>query len=241
MPSSEQLSAAFYDRLGAEGLAERTAPVWDDRILCRLREMLTPGTRIVDAGCGYGRIAIPLARSGYEVSGLDLSDGLLRAARERAEQQGALVRWVRGSMCRIPLLDNSFDVVLCLWSTFHELLKVQEQVQAVKEMQRVLCPGGWCLIEGPLFRPATAEEIASGQRRGPKNRVSFDTVAGLPNPHYCHNPQSFGRLMERAAISSFKVYEDDWAGRPRQFLWFEKRGASPNKSLQPTAPARWRF
>jgi len=30
--------------------------------------------------------------------------------------------------------------------------------------------------------------------------------------------------MERAGIVSFKVYEQDWAGRPRQFLWFEKRG-----------------
>jgi 2-polyprenyl-3-methyl-5-hydroxy-6-metoxy-1,4-benzoquinol methylase len=86
MPSSEQLSAAFYDQLGAEGLAARTAPDWDDRILRRLREMLTPGQHLLDAGCGYGRIAIPLARSGYEVTGLDLSDALLSAARERAEQ-----------------------------------------------------------------------------------------------------------------------------------------------------------
>ena len=125
MPSSEQWSAAFYDRLGAEGLAARTAPSWDDRTLCRLREMLTPGQRVLDAGCGYGRIAIPLGRSGYEVTGLDLSDALLRAARERAGQQGTSVRWVRGSMCRMPLLDSSFDVVLCLWSAFHELLEEQ--------------------------------------------------------------------------------------------------------------------
>jgi ubiquinone/menaquinone biosynthesis C-methylase UbiE len=236
MSSSEQLSAAFYDRLGAEGLAARTAPLWDDRALGRLREMLTSGQRILDAGCGYGRIAIPLARSGYEVTGLDLSDALLRAARERAEQQGASVRWVRESMCRMPLPDSTFDAVLCLWSAFHELLE-EEQVQAVKEMQRVLRPGGWCLIEGPLYRPATAAEIASGQRRGPEHRLSFDIIAGLPNPHYCHDAESFGRLMERAGIASFKVYEQDWAGRPRQFLWFEKRGTSPNSSLRPTALA----
>jgi SAM-dependent methyltransferase len=231
MPSSEQWSAAFYDRLGAEGLAARTAPSWDDRTLCRLREMLTPGQRVLDAGCGYGRIAIPLGRSGYEVTGLDLSDALLRAARERAGQQGTSVRWVRGSMCRMPLLDSSFDVVLCLWSAFHELLEEQEQVQAETEMRRVLRPGGWCLIEGPLYRPATAEEIASGQRRGPEGRIAFDIVAGLPNPHYCHDPESFGRLMERSGIAPFTVYEEDWAGRPRQFSRFAKRGSSTTVSL----------
>jgi SAM-dependent methyltransferase len=236
MPSSEQLSAAFYDRLGAEGLAARTASMWDDRILGHLREMLTPGQRILDAGCGYGRIAIPLARSGYEVTGLDLSDALLRAAQKRAEQQGVSIRWVRKSMCRMTLQDSSFDVVLCLWSAFHELLEEEEQVQAVQEMQRVLCLGGWCLIEGPLYRPATDEEIISGQRRGPEGRLFFDLVAGLPRPHYCHDPESFGRLMERAGIASFKVYEEDWAGRLRQFLWFEKRGASLSHSLPPTGP-----
>jgi hypothetical protein len=40
--------------------------------------------------------------------------------------------------------------------------------------------------------------------------------------------------MERAGIVSFKVYEQDWAGRLRQFLRFERRGASTNSSLQPT-------
>jgi SAM-dependent methyltransferase len=221
MSSSEQLSAAFYNRLGADGLAARTTPGWDHQILCRLREMLLPGQRILDIGCGYGRIAIPLAQAGYDVTGLDVSDVLLQSARERAVQQGASVRWVRESMCRMPLPNTSFDVVLCLWSAYHELLQEEEQVQAVREMRRVLRPGGWGLLEGPPYRPATTEEIVSGQRYGPGNRVSSDVVAGLQNPHFCHDSESFGSLMEQAGILSFKVFVEDWAGRPRQFLRFE--------------------
>jgi len=220
MASSEQVSAAFYDRLGAAGLAGRTTPAWDHQILCRLREMLTPGQRVLDVGCGYGRIAMPLAQSGFDVTGLDVSEVLLQSARERAARQGVAVPWVRASMGRMPLPDTSFDVVLCLWSAFHELLLEEEQLQAVREMRRVLRPGGWCLVEGPLYTPATAEEIRSGQRHSPGNRVASDVVAGLANPHFCHDAESFAGLMERAGALSFEVNVADWAGRPRQFLRF---------------------
>jgi ubiquinone/menaquinone biosynthesis C-methylase UbiE len=222
MPNSEHISAKFYDQLGAEGLIARTDPGWDEQIIGRLRAMLKPVERILDVGCGYGRIAIPLASRGNDVTGLDVSRALLHSAGERAEQQGASVRFVHASMCRMPLSENSFDVVICLWSAFHELLDYEEQVLALTEMYRVLLPGGWCLIEGPLYRAATAEEVFSGKRFGPDNRVSDDTVNGLANPHFHHDFATFERLMAQCAISVFAVFVEDWAGRPRQFLRFEK-------------------
>jgi ubiquinone/menaquinone biosynthesis C-methylase UbiE len=220
LPESEQLSIAFYERLGAEGLAARTSADWDQQIVTLLREMMLPEQRVLDAGCGYGRIAIPLAKAGYDVTGLDHSDVMLRVARERTEAANVAVRWIRESMCRMPLPDGSFDVVLCLWSAFHELLEEEEQIAALKEMHRVLRPGGWALIEGPIFTPATAAEIALGKRYGRENRLSLVVIAGLPNPHYCHDLESFKHLMERAAIITFRVYMEEWAGRLRQFLCF---------------------
>jgi ubiquinone/menaquinone biosynthesis C-methylase UbiE len=221
---SEQLALAFYELLGADGLAARTDPLWDHQILGRLAELLQPGQRILDAGCGYGRIAIPLALSGHRVTGLDVSDTLLTDARERAERESASVRWIHDSMCHMHLDDGSFDVVLCLWSAFHELLENEEQARAIGEFHRVLKPGGWCLIEGPLYRPATAEELAAGRRVGPEGRISLDDVAGHSNPHYVHDRNSYQELMDQAGITHFDVYESNWAGRPRLFLRFEKRG-----------------
>ncbi len=229
MESSEQLSAAFYDQLGAKGLAARTTQLWDDHILKRLGELLTSQQRILDAGCGYGRIAIPLALSGHQVTGLDVSDALLRDAHERAVRHGVSVHWVRKSMCCIPFGDGSFDVLLCLWSAFQELLEVEEQIRAIGEFHRVLRPGGWCLIEGPTYGPATATETASGHRVGPEGRVSLDVVAGRPNPHYCHDRESYRLLMEHVGIALFDVYEGEWAGRLRQFLRFEKRGSADER------------
>jgi ubiquinone/menaquinone biosynthesis C-methylase UbiE len=222
MVSSEQQSFAFYERLGADGLAARTSAAWDEQIVARLRELIIPGQQVLDAGCGYGRIAIPLAVAGCDVTGLDLSEALLRVAHERAEDAKVVVRWIRESMCRMPLPDDSFDVVLCLWSAFHELLEEEEQIAAVKEMHRVLRPGGWSLIEGPIFTPATAAEIASGKRYGRENRLSLDVVAELPNPHFCHDGKSLHHLMNRAAIEAFHIYTEEWAGRLRQFLRIER-------------------
>ena len=216
------MSIEFYERLGAEGLAARTSAAWDEQIVTRLHEMILPGRRVLDAGCGYGRIAIPMAQAGYDVTGLDHSDALLRVARERAEAANVAVRWIRETMCRMPLPDDSFDVVICLWSAFNELLEEEEQIAAVKEMHRVLRPRGWALIEGPIFTPAIADEIASGKRHGRENRLSMDVVAGLPNPHYCHDRESLAYIMERAAVAPFQVYTDGWAGRPRQFLRIQR-------------------
>lgn len=67
---SEEISRSFYAQLGADGLANRTRPEWDEKIIAALIEMLPQDARVLDVGCGYGRIALPLARAGYEVEGL---------------------------------------------------------------------------------------------------------------------------------------------------------------------------
>jgi 2-polyprenyl-3-methyl-5-hydroxy-6-metoxy-1,4-benzoquinol methylase len=84
MPHDEALSRSFYAALGAEGLRRRTRPQWDAVITQASAAYLGKRERVLDAGCGYGRIAIPLAARGYRVSGLDLSAPLLISARETA-------------------------------------------------------------------------------------------------------------------------------------------------------------
>jgi len=50
---SEKTALEFYERLGPAGLAERTTPDWDARIVSQLETRLPPASRILDLGCGY--------------------------------------------------------------------------------------------------------------------------------------------------------------------------------------------
>jgi 2-polyprenyl-3-methyl-5-hydroxy-6-metoxy-1,4-benzoquinol methylase len=208
MSESERLSLAFYAALGAEGLAARASPEWDGAIVARLTEMLPPGGRVLDVGCGYGRISIPLAASGYRVEGIDLSPLLLEAARTAAEAQGLEIEFRVGSMTKLPYSSASFDAVLCLWSAFHELLQRSEQVAAIAEMWRVTAPGGFGLVEGP--------------RADAAGRITQEIVAGLPQEHYRHDEGSFRDLCDAAGIERYRIYEADWAGRQRLFLRLER-------------------
>jgi len=219
---SEAISRAFYAGLGADGLANRTRPEWDEQIVGAVVELLPPEARTLDVGCGYGRVALPLARAGYAVEGLDLSENLIEAARRVADAEGLACRFTVGSMTSLPYASASFDAILCLWSAFHELLDEEAQTQTVGEMWRVLRPEGLALIEGPLYEEPTQAEIESGARRGRNGRIAWSIVEGMPNPHYCHDERSFRRLCEKADVSDFKVFLREWAGRRRLFFRLDK-------------------
>jgi SAM-dependent methyltransferase len=219
---SEELSRAFYEELGAAGLAERTRPEWDALILHDLAELLSPGSRILDVGCGYGRITVPLALAGHRLSGLDLSETMIRAARAGAEAAAVPIAFVVGSMTELPYADSSFDAVLCLWSAFHELLSESEQEQTLREMWRVLAPGGLAIVEGAPYTEPTESEILVGKRAGDGHRVRLDVIEGHLNPHYTHDASTYEQRCQHAGITSFAVEEREWGGRTRLLLLVRK-------------------
>jgi SAM-dependent methyltransferase len=222
VPSSEDLSRSFYAQLGAEGLANRTRPEWDKEIVGALIEMLPEHGRVLDVGCGYGRVALPLARAGYAVHGLDLSPSMIEPARAAADAEGLVVGLTVASMTNLPYAADSFDAVICLWSAFNELLEEAEQTRTIAEMWRVLDLGGLSLIEGRPYEEPTPVEIASGARRGPEHRIEWGPVEGILNPHYRHDERSFLRICQRAEVEPVRIFEREWAGRQRLFLRLDK-------------------
>ena len=141
-----------------------------------------PGARILDAGCGNGRHAIPLATAGYDVVGLDGSRRLLAAARRSARGSGR-PRLVHGSYARLPFASGSFDAVMSLGTALVQTGD-PEDCAALREFRRVLAPGGRLLIEtmhrGELGarlpeheeRPLASGDVLRFERR-------FDRARGL--------------------------------------------------------------
>jgi SAM-dependent methyltransferase len=78
---------------------------------------LTPGSRVLDAPCGYGRVSLPLARSGAFVLGVDQSASLLDEAERRRGDVGLdRLRYLRQDL-RSPLAESGFDAALCLFTS----------------------------------------------------------------------------------------------------------------------------
>ena len=108
---------------------------------------LPPGARLLDLCCGHGRHAVPLARLGYRVTGLDLSRSLLTRAARAAADAGQAVALVEADMRRLPFADGSFDAVLNLFNAFGYLEDEAQDELVLAEVARVLAPGGRFLQE----------------------------------------------------------------------------------------------
>lgn len=105
-----------------------------------LKRLLRGRKRVLDVACGAGRHANPLARAGFEVTGLDWSSGYLEAARRGP------ARYVRGDMRRLPF-SGEFDAALCLWTSFGYFDRLADDRRALRSMRRALKPGGLLLLE----------------------------------------------------------------------------------------------
>jgi ubiquinone/menaquinone biosynthesis C-methylase UbiE len=101
-----------------------------------------PG-RLVDLGCGTGRLLIPLARQGFTAVGIDLSAEMLRVAAEKARSTGVALSLLRANLVELDALrDACCDYAACLFSTLGMIHGVAERRRALGHFYRILRPGG---------------------------------------------------------------------------------------------------
>ena len=70
--------------------------------------------QVFEPGIGTGRIAIPLARRGYSVTGIDIAPDMLAVLQARVRQTALPIMWQEGDATRVPYADGSFDPRACL-------------------------------------------------------------------------------------------------------------------------------
>lgn len=133
-------TAAAYDAVAAtyerQFLDELTAKPHDRQLLDEVAAHRT-GT-VIDLGCGPGQIGAYLARSGRPVVGVDLSVAMAARAARR------LTCAVAADVLRLPFYDGSVSDVTAFYSLIH--LPRAALVAALRELARVLAPGGWVAV-----------------------------------------------------------------------------------------------
>jgi SAM-dependent methyltransferase len=151
--------ADVYDERYLEGFSEDTAGA-----VSFLTELAGPGPAL-ELGIGTGRIAVPLARAGVQVHGVDASDTMV--AKMRAKPGGEAIPVTVGSFADFSL-EARFRLVYVVFNTFFGLLTQDEQISCFDAVARHLAPGGAFAMQA--FVPDVTRFDAHNQR------VSADSV-----------------------------------------------------------------
>jgi SAM-dependent methyltransferase len=138
MPTIEQIKSNMRSSwmAGDFGVIAKTISGAAESFIARLA--LPAGSHVLDIATGTGNLALPLARSGCIVTGVDIATNLLEQARERAAAETLTIQFDEGDAEALPYADASFDAVVTM---FGAMFAPRPAVVAA-ELARVLKPGG---------------------------------------------------------------------------------------------------
>lgn len=143
MTDSYGAYARFYD-LDLEGMEEDLPFLEGMAARC--------GSPLLELACGTGRALLPLARRGFQLTGVDVSPAMLAIARGRLQEAGleGRVRLVQQDMRALDL-GGRFNLAFALVNSFSHMLTLDDQLAALAAVRRHLEPGGILILD--LFNP----------------------------------------------------------------------------------------
>lgn len=107
---------------------------------------LKKGSAVLDAGCGPGRISVELAKLGMSVTGVDLIQSELDAAKETADDEGVPLELVKADL-RTFSTDKKFDCAVNLYTSFGYCRTIEEDVQILQNIWAALKDDGFFVLE----------------------------------------------------------------------------------------------
>ena len=153
--------AAYYDWENAQTVGRRDILFW--------QRMAAPvDGPILELGCGTGRVAIPVARKGSTVIGIDRSASMLARGHMKVQRSrlAARVKLIRGDIRHLPFPDKSFELVMAPYGILQSLLEEKLLSATLKDVRRVITPDGIFGLELVADLPAWDEYSNRPSLRG---------------------------------------------------------------------------
>lgn len=116
--------------------------------------LLPPGAQILEVGVGSGRLALPLARAGFTMHGIDSSEDMLALLKE-ADPQGTVTAW-HADITDDPDLD-SYDAVLLAYNVLSMMPTRQDQQRCLAAAARKVRPRGFLVVENVAPRAVLSQ------------------------------------------------------------------------------------
>lgn len=188
-----------------------------------------PG-RLLDLGCGTGRLLIPFAQQGWWCLGVDLSDEMLRVAARRAQEAGVHVNLLKANLVELDgLTAGSFDLAACLFSTLGMIRGTAARRQVIEHVYRLLRPGGqfvlhvhnrWFSLHDPAGRRWFLRDVIRSSLGAPdagdRSMPIHQGVAGLTLHHFYRRE---ALKLLRTAGFRIRVVQPMGLGAGGQLAW----------------------
>lgn len=191
----------------------------------------SPFSRVLDLCCGPGRHAIPLAKQGALVTGVDRSSFLLEKARSRAGSEK--IEWIQEDM-RAFVRPGQFDVVINLWTSFGYFGSAEEDLIVLRNAYDSLRAGGFFVIDllgkevlARKFASRAVEERPDGSMLVEKREIiqdwcrikvqwlliQNDQITRVEFDHALYSGRELTDLLRAASFKSVRLY-GTWQGAP---------------------------
>lgn len=134
------LTISTYNKIADIYTNKYFADYSDKKYLNKFLKLLPNNANLLDIGCGPGQFAQYIKSKGYNIEGIDLSDEILRIAKEKIPD----LEFKKMDMRKMSYKNNTFDGLLVAYSLIH--IQSYELPNTLKEFNRILKPGGYTMI-----------------------------------------------------------------------------------------------
>jgi SAM-dependent methyltransferase len=134
--------ADVYDELMRDVPYEK----WLELLIVKLKQYNISGKRVLDLACGTGEITVELARHGFEVTGVDLSENMLAVAHEKAMREGFSIPFFQQNMAELENL-GVYDCITIFCDSLNYLRQEEEVGKTFQSAYRHLEQGGLFLFD----------------------------------------------------------------------------------------------